>query len=269
MLKAPLFVKLGGSILTDKTQAEAVNVAALHDIALVVAEFVRQPATPPLVLGHGGGSFGHYWASRYGTQHGVKDATGWHGFARVTDAMGRLNRIVVEALLEAGVSAIGVQPSALALASDGALEYLYSATIERMLDVGLMPVVCGDAVMDQQQGAAIASTESLFAYLARQLKPQRIVLLGEAGVFTADPRRDASAQRIPLVTTANIEAVLTQVGGSHGVDVTGGMATKVHAMWQLVQAVPGLEVQLVGIEPTLVRRVLRGEPVDEGTIIRV
>ncbi|MDP9314123.1 MAG: isopentenyl phosphate kinase [Chloroflexota bacterium] len=268
MFEAPLFVKLGGSILTDKTRPEAVNRAALHGIATVVADWVREAGAAPLLIAHGGGSFGHYWADRYGTQHGVTDATGWQGFARVTDAMGRLNRIVVQALLAAGISAVGLQPVSSALAAHGSLQHFDVATIERMLRVGLVPVLCGDAVLDQQQGAAIVSTEALFAFLAPRLQPKRIVLLGEAGVFTADPRRDAGAVRIPLITTTNIEDVLAQVGASHGVDVTGGMATKVQAMWQLVQRVPGLEVQLVGTEPAVVRGVLRGETVAEGTIIR-
>lgn len=267
MLERLLFVKLGGSILTDKTQAEAVNLAALHGIARELAVFVKD-AAPALLIGHGGGSFGHYWAERYGTHQGVTDAVGWYGFARVADAMGRLNRLVVRALLAEGLSAIGVQPAASALADGGVLKRLDVATIEQMLRVGLVPVVHGDVVLDQRQGAAIASTENLFTYLAPYLHPQRVVLVGEAGVFTSDPRRDTSAVRIAQITPANIETVLLQVGASHGTDVTGGMAAKVATMWQLVEAVPGLEVQLVGADPAVVRRALRGQAVGEGTTIR-
>lgn len=274
-----LFVKLGGSILTDKTQAEQLNSAALESMVQIIAETLREQPALRLLIGHGGGSFGHYWAEHYGTHRGVTDATGWEGAARVADAQGRLNRVIVGALLEAGVAAIGVPPSALARARGGIVQQLETTTIERMLygmrgetdkaEGGrcLVPVVHGDVVLDDIQQVAICSTEAIFEYLAPRLRPQRIVLVGEAGVFSADPRRDPAAVRIAQINAANIEAVLAQTGASHGTDVTGGMATKVLHMWRLVQAVPGLVVQLVGTEPTSLRQALRGEPVVSGTLI--
>jgi isopentenyl phosphate kinase len=268
MLISRIFIKLGGSILTDKTQPEAINLIALQMAAAAIAAVMREQPNLELLIGHGGGSFGHYWAEKYGTQHGVHSAEGWHGVARVADAMGRLNRIVVGALLEAGINAVGIQPMASAHAEGGTLYDLATPVIERLLAARLVPVVYGDVVLDTTQGAAIIATEALFAYLAPQLQPQRIVLVGEAGVYTADPRRDPRAVRVAQITAANIETVLEQTGGSHGIDVTGGMAAKVAQMWSLVQSVAGLEVLLIGVEPSTLQAALRGETVDEGTTIK-
>ncbi len=264
-----IFVKLGGSILTDKTKPEALATDTLAAVANVVAETLRDQPHLRLLVGHGGGSFGHYWAEKYGLGHGVTDADGWEGVARVADAMGRLNRAVVAALVTAGVNALGVQPAASALAAGGQLRQLETVSLRRMLQAGLTPVLHGDVVMDDVQGAAIVSTEALFAFLVPRLQPKRLVLVGEQAVFTADPRRDASAQRIGAITAANIETVLRQVGGSHGADVTGGMASKVRTMWQLVQAVPGLEVQIIGSDADTLRQALRGEQITGGTMIRL
>jgi isopentenyl phosphate kinase len=268
MLTSHIFVKLGGSVLTDKTRPEAVDAAALAETTRALAAFAQETGGR-LLIGHGGGSFGHYWAERYATHQGAHDATEWYGFARVLDAMGRLNRMVVGALLEAGLPAVGVQPSASALAAAGRLEALDHMTLERMLAAGLTPVIYGDGVLDREQGAAIASTEQLFGFLAPRLRPIRIVLIGESGVWTADPRRDPAATRIPLITGANIATVLTQTGASHGTDVTGGMAAKVAAMWELVQQTPGLEIRLVGIEPGAIRSALEGIPAESGTTLRL
>jgi isopentenyl phosphate kinase len=265
---SPIFIKIGGSILTDKTQPEALNLPALHSIAATIAAALREQPELQLLIGHGGGSFGHYWASQFGTQHGVHDRQGWQGVARVADAMDRLDRAVVSALLEAGVHAIGIQPLASAQARDGTLHELSTTVISRLLEVGVVPVVYGDVVLDSTQGAAIISTEELFTYLAPRLRPQQIILLGEAAVYTADPRRDRGAMRIAQITSANIATVLEQAGASHGTDVTGGMATKVRHMWQLVQSVEGLEVVLIGVEAATLQAVLRGAEIDEGTVIR-
>jgi isopentenyl phosphate kinase len=263
-----IFIKLGGSVLTDKTKPEAIDQDMLQAIARVIAKVRHDQPHLRFLIGHGAGSFGHYWAAQYATHLGVSDATGWHGVALVSDAMGRLNRLVVDALLRAGIDVIGVQPSASALAEAGRLQRMEHGTLQHMLSAGLTPVVCGDVVIDTVQGAAIASTEMVFGYLAQHLHPRRIVLVGEAGVFTADPRHDATAQHIQVITTANIDTVMQHVGASHGVDVTGGMAAKVQAMWQLVQTVEGLEVQLVGTDPTSLEHALRGEPVVDGTVIK-
>ncbi len=255
-------------MLTDKTKPEALNTETLAVVAGAIARVLLERPGLRLLIGHGGGSFGHYWATKYATHRGIADAAGWEGVARVADAMGRLNRFVIAALLEAGVNAVSVQPSASAVAERGNLRQFETATLERMLRTRLTPVVYGDVVLDNVQGAAIISTEELFAYLAPRLKPKHIVLVGEAGVFTADPRRDTTAQRIREVTSANIATVLQQVGGSHGTDVTGGMAAKVQAMWRLVQLIEGLEVQLVGPDPIALHKALHGEAVAEGTLIK-
>lgn len=268
MVTPLIFVKLGGSILTDKTRPESLNLPILQATAAVVAAFMQENPDTHLLIGHGGGSFGHYWAEKYGTQRGVTSAAGWQGVVRVADAMGRLNRRVVAALLDAGINAMSVQPSASALAADGVLQQLETATLRRLLHARIVPVIYGDVVLDLTQGAAIASTEALFSFLAPWLQPQRIILVGEAGVFTADPRYDSGASRIPEITTGNIAHVLEQTGASHGTDVTGGMAAKVRQMWRLVETTPGLIVQLVGTEPAIVGQALRGQALDEGTVIK-
>ncbi len=54
-------LKIGGSILTDKTRD---NAARLDEISRVAQEIAARPED--LVLVHGAGSFGHFPAKRYG-----------------------------------------------------------------------------------------------------------------------------------------------------------------------------------------------------------
>ncbi len=263
-----VFLKLGGSVLTDKTRPEVLDEGTLARVAGACAEVLRTSGAPRLLLGHGGGSFGHHWAQHYGTHLGVHDDRGWEGVVRVADAMSRLNREVVGCLLEAGVRAVSMQPSASAIADGRTLAEMAIGPLQMLLEAGLVPVVYGDVIVDRQEGAMIASTEMIFGYLARHLHPRRIVLVGEAGVFTADPHNDPSAERIPVVDDTTIRNVLRQTAGSHGVDVTGGMASKVRTMWDLVRASNGLDVLLVGPEPSMIMRALRGEMPVDGTVIR-
>jgi isopentenyl phosphate kinase len=264
-----VFIKLGGSVITDKTREEAPDLAMIGRLAREVRAALDADQDLRVILGHGSGSFGHVYARRYGIHGGLAPDADWRGFALTAGAALRLNRFVVDAMLEAGVPALALQPSATLMAKRGQLTRWDTANLALALQRGLVPVVHGDVAFDAAQGSAIISTEQLLVHLAAtpELRPGRIVLVGEAGVFTADPRLDPGAGRISRIDTRNVDAVLAGAGGSHGVDVTGGMRSKVELMWGLVRAAPGLTVQLVGPEPGLVARALLGRADGEGTLI--
>jgi len=142
--------------------------------------------------------------------------------------------------------------------------------IRRALNCGLLPLVYGDVALDETWGCTIISTEQIFAYLARQLAPHRIILAGEVdGVFTGDPHADGEAIAIPEITPLNIEEVRAILSQSYGVDVTGGMLTKIETMWRLVSACPGMTVHVIsGLRQGLIENALRGMGGDSGTVLR-
>lgn len=262
-------LKLGGSLITDKTQAETARPDVLGRLAQEVQQARRDAPQLRLLLGHGSGSFGHVAARRHGTRDGVSGAAGWLGFAQVADAAARLNRLVVSAFLAEGIPVWAVQPSAGGLCADKQVAVWQTQTIELALARGLAPLVYGDAMLDTQRGGTIASTEELFAWLTPRLRPSRIVLAGTVdGVYTADPLVDPQARHWPKITLADLPELRSSLGGSHGVDVTGGMLSKVMEMAALVAAHTELQVRLVsGLRPGAVHAALLDLPQAGGTLI--
>jgi len=266
-----VFVKLGGSVITVKTREET---ARPDLIARLGAETARALAARPglnLVLGHGSGSFGHMPAQRYGTRLGVHGLEGWLGFAEVAAVAARLNRLVADSFLAAGVPIWSLQPSASALCRGGELASLATGPVIEALSQGLVPLLYGDVALDEIQGGTIISTEQIFAYLARQLRPARLVLLGVVdGVFEGDPLLDPAARPVSVITPANWEMVRTALGGSFATDVTGGMLAKVEEMVVLVKDLPGLTVHLIsGERPGALEAALLGPQGSVGgTLIR-
>ena len=261
------FLKLGGSLITDKTRDATARPEVIRDMAREVRGALDRDPDLGLLLGHGSGSYGHVVASRYRVHQGCRD---WWGYAATGAAAARLNRLVVDIMLEEGVPVVSLQPSASARCVGGELGEMSVRPFGDLLARGLVPMVYGDVALDDQQGSAIASTEQIMAFLAPILRPRRIVLAGEVeGVFDADPRRVPEAKLIRDIGRHNLEAVRAALSGSHGVDVTGGMLTKVLTMAALARSQPGLSIHLVsGLRPGDVQAALLGERCDADTVIR-
>jgi isopentenyl phosphate kinase len=263
-----VFVKFGGSLITDKSRPEA---ARRDVIARLAGELQRTLEARPrlsLLLGHGSGSFGHWYASQFGTRQGVHGHDEWVGFAQVAASAARLNRIVHDTLLAAGVPVLGLRPSTAARCRDGVLVQLDTALIHHALAEELVPLVHGDVALDEVRGGTIISTEEILAYLARELRPQRILLLGEMpGVLHG--MDDAAEQAvIPRITPGDFEEIVGSLGGSEAPDVTGGMLSKVAQMLELVQQMPDLVVHILsGERPELLTRVLLDPDLPVGTRI--
>lgn len=253
-----IFLKLGGSLITDKTRPRTPR---LDVIARLTDEIRAARAEKPdlrLVLGHGSGSFGHIPAKQYGTRRGVDSAEGWRGFAEVWHEARGLNTIVMTALHQAGIAAVSLPPSGAVTTRRGTITHWDLSPLRAALDAGLLPVVFGDVVFDEILGGTILSTEDLFTHLAQELHPARVLLAGlDAGVFADYPQ---CKELIPKITPQNWAEIAPALRGSAATDVTGGMAGKVAAMLKLAQAHPGLEISIFsGEQPGHVRAALTGE----------
>jgi isopentenyl phosphate kinase len=259
-----IFLKLGGSLITDKLKIEHAHLGVMRRLAIEVGRAWQSMPPGSLILGHGSGSFGHAAAARYGTRRGASSSEEWRGFAEVSAAASRLNGIVVETFLAAGVPAITFQPSATAQCEDGNIVRLSDQPLRQALAAGLLPIVHGDVSFDSIRGATIISTEEIMAYLAAELRPNWVLLAGEtAGVM------DTAGSVIPVITRQNVAAVRPALGGSHGTDVTGGMLSKVLAMLDLATELPDTKILIFsGVSPGAVESALLQPYSSEGTVIK-
>jgi isopentenyl phosphate kinase len=262
--EALLFLKLGGSLITEKEQPHTARFDVLERLAQEIAEARRQGYGRRLILGHGSGSFGHVPASRYDTRRGVHSLEEWVGFGKVWQEAAALNRLVMEAMQRADLPAVAFPPSATLVAQDGRPQRWELGPLQMALQAGLLPVVYGDVVFDTLLGGTILSTEDLFDPLARLLRPQCILLAGiEPGVWADYP---ACSQLLDEIDPEFLKEGARSLQGSAFTDVTGGMRSKVSQSLDLVQAIPELQVLIFsGVEPGSVYRALCGQ--GTGTLI--
>jgi isopentenyl phosphate kinase len=267
------FLKLGGSLITDKDlpytpRLDKLNVLAQEIKAALCSDRLagsQKQTELKLILGHGSGSFGHTAGKKYGTRNGVHTPEEWAGFAEVRFQAAELNRHVMEALFKTGIPALSFPPSATIISRDGKVASYETAAIRMAMTNNILPVVYGDVVFDEIRGGTILSTEDVFGYLARELHPQRILLAGlEAGVWEDFPAR---TRLVHAISSKSYEEMRKGIGKSASADVTGGMASKVEEMLNLVQQVDGLTVQIFSAEDAgNLTRVIEGDLV--GTLVQ-
>ena len=214
-----IFLKLGGSLITDKSRPETPRLEVISRIATEIAHAFNERPDLRLVLGHGSGSFGHPPASHYKTHLGAASRNEWVGFAEVWSAAQRLNRMVIDSLIESGLPVITFPPSSSVISTDRVIIEMALDPIERALDAGLVPVVYGDVAFDLKRGATIVSTEVVFAYMASHLRPDRILLAGlDPGVYIDFPE---SKEIFPKISEDDLPRIKFQEADAP--DVTGGM----------------------------------------------
>lgn len=249
------FIKLGGSLITDKRVEGSFRADVMDRLADEIAAILDARPDMQLIVGHGSGSFGHFAAQRHGTMQGVRSPDDWRGFAEVAGAAADLNHRVSQSLLQHGIPAFRLQPSASALCRDGVLEQMALHPIQTALEHRLVPLIYGDVAMDAVRGGTIISTESVIGYIARRMPSRRVLLLGEVdGVY------DRDGTVIPGITPDNLDSYRDTLGGSGGTDVTGGMLSKVLDMIDLAAGTGGMQVQVMsGLKPGLLQSTLLGE----------
>ncbi|PSQ43274.1 acetylglutamate kinase [Halobacteriales archaeon QS_9_68_42] len=233
-------LKLGGSVVTEKDDPETVDRVALERAAGALAD------RDDIVLVHGGGSFGHHHAAKYGvsTTQSTADPA---AIRAIHGAMKRLNAAVVEALAEADVPALPVHPMSTADRDGSGDLTLPTGQVETMLEEGFVPVLHGDGVVHAGKGATVLSGDELVVVTAEALAADRVgVCSAVEGVYDDD---GSVIDRIE-----SFESAAGTLGGSDATDVSGGMAGKVRALLGLdapahVFDLDCLEAFLDGDEP--------------------
>ena len=263
-MKEIVFLKLGGSLITDKDRPHTALEERIDAIADQIAKYLEKEDHKKILLGHGSGSFGHVAAKKYDTRAGVTTESRWLGFAEVWYEARVLNQIVVERFHSRGLPVISFPISSSAYAKNSMISKWTVEPIQTALAKNLLPVIYGDVVFDSILGGTILSTEEQFTFLSSIIKPTQILLAGrEKGIWEDFPTCTRLVEKITLKTYPSIRQKLF---ASSSTDVTGGMSSKVENMIQLVRNNPSLQVKIFsGLETDAIYKALSGEEI--GTTI--
>jgi isopentenyl phosphate kinase len=259
----PIILKIGGSAITDKNGELAANTEVINRLA----EEIKQADLDNLITVHGGGSFGHSTAQKYGIKDGYKEPSQKIGFAETHHVMTVLNGLVMDALVWHEVPAVSITPSSCMVTKNGKIESFDGTILESMMRLGFMPVLYGDAVLDKTLGFTVLSGDQLIAYLSLRFNASRIVIgVDTDGLYNSDPKIDKNAKPYAHLTLDELKKIQSKLGKAVGTDVTGGMQGKIAELIPAIEQ--GIPVTITSAtRPQSIRRALVGQSV-MGTEIR-
>jgi len=259
-MKNLIILKLGGSVITEKSKPFTVNYNNLNRLVKEISNALNS-SNFSLILIHGAGSFGHTTVAKYGIDKGIKTRKQVFGFAETQKVQEELNNIVVQTLQDQGLPAIPCQPSSHAIMRSGKLSQIFLDSIKGFLEIGLIPVLYGVPAYDEDRGCSILSGDEIASHIAKKLEAKRVIF----GVDT-DGILDYNNKLIEEITPEKFKKMKKYVKGSKATDVTGGMLGKLEKI--SILAGTGTEVEIVNAnKPSIIERGLKGER-GLGTLIR-
>ena len=262
------FIKLGGSVITDKTKPQTLRGQVMARLVGEIAAAHRQTGQRYLI-GHGAGSYGHVSAAKYGTKQGLTDQNSVLGMATVQDEVAQLNRAVVGEFLARRLPAVTLAVSNMLVTRAGRAAQaadINLAVLEQYLAWGLWPITHGDVIADRAQGSTIWSTEQILDLLARRLPRlgypvERVIHVTDVAGVVIDGRvvPEITPEQWPRLSRS------AQLKAPRGTDVTGGIRHKVEAALELAGL--GIEsVILSGLKSGTLKRCLLGQEVTKTVI---
>lgn len=217
-------VKIGGSVITDKTKPFTFK----KEIMKRLAEEIKE-ADKKSILVHGAGSFGHIFADKYKLHEGYKNDNQIKGVAKVQRDVKNLNLMILNALIDAGINAVSIPPSVIVKCRNKKIVEMDTRIFKNYLDMEIMPVTFGDVVLDEKLKFCICSGDQLMLYLAKAFKPKKAIFCTDVdGIYTLDPSINKNARLLEQVDVNFLRNML-KIGKSKTkkTDVTGEMFGKI------------------------------------------
>jgi isopentenyl phosphate kinase len=245
-------IKLGGSVITDKTKECYFKKKVMDNLAKNIKK-----ANKEVIIIHGAGSFGHISAKKYRLNEGYIEGEQLHGFSVTHETVQRLNSMVLKSLQDNDIPAVSISPHSVVKLNDHKILSMNYDVFQEYLDKKFTPVTFGDVVLDKKLSFSICSGDLLAKALVNHFKPEKIIfVIDEDGLYNANPKIDKYAKLVKSGTRADLEK-LTTSKDSHA-DVTGGMSGKIETIKNISKK--GVDTVLLnGNKPDRLYKVLVGE----------
>ena len=244
-----ILIKLGGSIITNKQKPLSPRKKTIDSILKEIGKIKE-----PVIIVHGGGSYGHYWSVKY-DMHTKPAKTSPKGVAIVKNSMVELNKIILDSAVKNKINSYCLPPTDFMNGNKAIKSKII--TMNDISKSGLTPITFGDALWFGQKKSYILSGDVIMTTIGKILKPRlSVFVLDVDGVYS-----DLKTKK--LIHDFKKEKPEIK---NNKMDVTGGMTRKITEANNMAKV--GLKIFFVnGNKPKRITDAVSGKRF-EGTLFR-
>jgi len=244
-----ILINLGGSIITNKGKPQSARRKPIDNILKQIKKI-----NEPMILVHGGGSYGHYWSVKYG-MHTKPARYSLKGLSEVKNSMIELDKIILDSAAKNKLNPYSLPPTDFMNGNKPIRNKIQK--IGEIAKSGLIPITYGDALWYGQKKSYILSGDVIMTAIAKVLKPRLSdYVLNVDGVYS-----DTRSKK--LIYDFKKEKPKISI---NSMDVTGGMTRKITEATMMSKS--GLKVFIVnGNKPQRITDAVSGKKF-EGTLFR-
>lgn len=259
-----LVIKLGGSLLTDKSTPYKLKEGIIKAVASELKECLDLELIKKLVIVHGVGSFGHPPVLKYGLHKGFKNKDQLISMSKTQQIVNEFRTKIATTFLEAGIPINLMHASSMVVGNKMVMAENSFHSLIGFLSLGMVPLIGGDMMYDKIMGFSVCSGDQIAVTLSKELKAKHLIFVTDVpGVFDKDPKSGEKAELLREININDVENFLKSMKGTTN-DASGRMWGKLKSMTLARDQIKeGLKVVIISMnERGILKKYLSGESID-------
>jgi len=265
-----LVLKLGGSLLTDKSTPYKLRDDVLDKVATEIKECIDLGLIKSLVIVHGVGSFGHPPVLQYNLHKGFKDKSQLISMSKTQQVVNKLRKTIASKFIDKGIPINLMHASSMVVGNKMVISDHAFESLKGFLSLGMVPLIGGDMMYDNSMGFSVCSGDQIAVLLSRVLNAERLMFATDVpGVYDQDPQLGKKAQLLKELNINDLDNVLKKLDKSREIDASGRMRGKLLSLVSATDQIKkGLKVAIFSmIEKDTLKKHLKGEKVELTRIV--
>ncbi len=265
-----LVLKLGGSLLTDKSTPFKLKADVIERVATEIKECIDLTLIKNLVIVHGVGSFGHPPVLQYNLHKGFKDKDQLISMSKTQQIVNKLRKAIASKFIDKGIPINVMHASSMVVGNKMVITDHTFESLKGFLSLGMVPLIGGDMMYDSSMGFSVCSGDQLAVLLSHVLNAERLMFATDVlGVYDQDPQLGTKAQLLKELNINDLDNVLKNLDGSSKADASGRMQGKLLSLVPTIDRIKkGFKVAIFSmIKKNTLKKHLKGEKVELTRIV--
>ena len=257
-----VILKLGGSLLTDKSTPYKLREKVLKAVAVEIKECIELELIKSLVIVHGVGSFGHPPVLKYNLHKGFRNKDQLISMSKTQQIVNEFRKTIATTFLEEGIPINLMHASSMVVGDKMVITDYTFNSLKGFLSLGMVPLIGGDMMYDTSMGFSVCSGDQIAVVLSRVLHAKQLLFATDVpGVFSKDPKSGEHAHLLREININEIEQLLSAPNETTKTDASGKMRGKLLSLASIKDQIQeGLEVVILSMNKKgVLKNYLKGQ----------